>query len=187
MKRIILFIATSLDGYIAREDHSIDWLFTDQDYGYKEFYDSVDTVLIGRTTYEKMLEMGTGYHYKGKKGYVFSRDKKTKKDENVEFVSDIVPFVKKLKKDNENKTERENEGNIWVVGGSEIVSVLLNADLIDEIMVFVHPIILGKGIPLFKNIKEEKKLKLKNTESYSSGLVKLHYMFDTVEARKSDT
>ncbi len=168
MKKIILFIASSLDGHIAREDHSIDWLFTDQDYGYKEFYGSIDTVLMGMTTYQKMLEMGSGYHYKGKKGYVFSRDKKIKKDENVEFVSEIVPFVKKLKNTNGEKA-------IWVVGGSEIISVLLNAKLIDEFLIFVHPIILGKGIPLFKNINSKAKLRFVKSKSYSSGLVKLHY------------
>jgi dihydrofolate reductase len=73
VRKIKLFIASSLDGYIAREDGATDWLYRDDDYGYTEFYDSVDTVLKGRKTYDKVLDLGSTYPYKDKKNYVFSQ------------------------------------------------------------------------------------------------------------------
>ena len=164
MRKIKLFIACSLDGFIAREDGGIDWLFTG-DYGYTKFYNSVDVVLMGRKTYELALKLGEDY--KDKKVIVFTRQKNLKKFSNIEFVSDIVPFTKKL------KTEKGKD--VWLVGGGEIISVLLNNNLIDEMQIFVHPIILGKGIPLFKDIKKEIKLKLVETKEFEDGLVKVEY------------
>ena len=164
MRKIKLFIASSLDGFIARENSGIDWLFTG-DYGYAKFYNSIDTVLMGRKTYELSLKLGESY--KGKRAIVFTKQKNLKKLENVDFVSNVVDFTKKLL-----KTKGKD---IWLVGGGEIVSLLLNNNLIDEIILFVHPIILGKGIPLFKNINKEVKLKLLETFAYEDGLVKLYY------------
>jgi dihydrofolate reductase len=92
MRRIKMFIASSLDGFIAREDGSIDWLFTDNDYGYREFYQSVDAVIMGRKTFEKGLELGGGINLtKDKKNYIFSRDQrpsngKEKDDDNDDGV-----------------------------------------------------------------------------------------------------
>ena len=164
MRKIKLFIACSLDGFIAREDGGIDWLFTG-DYGYKEFYSSIDTVLMGRKTYELSLKLGETY--KDKKAVVFSTKKNLKKSSKIEFVSDAVKFTKKLKK--------LKGKDIWLVGGGEIVSVLLNNYLIDEMQIFVHPIILGKGVPLFKDIKKGTELKLIGTHKFEDGLVKLYY------------
>lgn len=164
MRKIRLFIACSLDGYIAGEDGGINWLFTG-DYGYKEFYNSIDTVLMGRKTYELALKLGETY--KDKRAIIFTTKKNFNKVGNVEFVSDVVPYTKKLK-----STKGKD---IWLVGGGEIVSLLLNNNLIDEMMIFVHPIILGKGIPLFKNIKKKVKLKLAENLAFEDGLVKLEY------------
>ncbi|MBM3897097.1 MAG: dihydrofolate reductase [Thaumarchaeota archaeon] len=158
MRKVRLFIASSLDGYIAREDGAVDWLFSDADYGYSEFYDSVDTVIMGIRTYEKSLEFEK-HPFKGKKVYVFSRKKG--------YVSDIVGFMKEL-------VSSKGKG-IWLVGGSEIVSIFLNKDLIDEIILSIHPVILGGGIPLFKNIEKEVWLKLENSVSFDGGLVQIHY------------
>ena len=94
MRKVILFIASSLDGFIARKDQSIDWLFMDKDYGYKEFYKSIDTVLAGNKTYQKSKEFEE-FPFKDKKVFVFTRSKNLK-DENAEFVCDIANFSKKL-------------------------------------------------------------------------------------------
>jgi len=147
MRRIILNIACSLDGYIAREDGSIDWLPTDGgDFGMKKFMDSIDTVLLGRTTYEQILTFDCAYPYTDKKSYVFSRNSGENK-ENIEFVSDMIDFAKKLV---------ESPGkDIWLVGGGEIISAFLKAGLIDEIILSEIPIVIGSGIPLFKNISED--------------------------------
>ena len=163
MRKVRLFIASSLDGYIAREDGSVDWLFSDADYGYSECYGSIDAVVMGRKTYEKSLEFEE-YPFRGKKAYVFSRSAKKK---GVEFVSDVVGFMKKL--------VRSKGKDIWLVGGSEIVSTFLNEGLIDEIILSVHPVILGRGIPLFKNVWKEVWLKLQKSLSFDSGLVQIHY------------
>ena len=164
MRKATLFIASSLDGYIAREDGSVDWLFSDADYGYSEFYGSIDTVVMGRKTYEKSLEFEER-PFRGKKVYVFSRSVKEK---GVEFVSDVVGFMKKL--------VRSKGKDIWLVGGSEIVSIFLNEGLIDEIILSIHPVILGRGVPLFKNVQKEVWLKMQKSVSFDSGLVQIHYV-----------
>jgi dihydrofolate reductase len=173
MRRIKMFIASSLDGFIAREDGSIDWLFTDDDYGYQEFYESVDAVIMGRKTFEKGLELGGGINpTKDKKNYVFSRNQQSlggmEKDDEVEFVGkDVRKFVEQLV-DSSGK-------DIWLVGGSEIISILLKADLLHDIIISIHPKILGKGIPLFKNTEKEMNLKMINCKAFDSGLVQSHY------------
>ena len=164
MRKIKLFIACSLDGFIARGDGGIDWLFNG-DYGYKKFYNSVDTVLMCRKTYELALKLGETY--KDKRAIVFTRQKNLKKFSDIEFISDIVSFTKKLK--------IEKGKDIWLVGGGEIVSVFLNNNLIDEMQIFVHPIILWKGIKLFPNIKKEVRLRLVDTFKFEDGLVKMEY------------
>ncbi|MEK6952445.1 MAG: dihydrofolate reductase family protein [Nanoarchaeota archaeon] len=165
MRKIILFIATSLDGFIAGENGEIDWLFNDQDYGYKKFYDSVDIILMGFETYKQCLEFGE-WPYKGKKCYVFTR-KTALNDDNAEFINNPVEFTKKLK--------AMKGKDIWLVGGGKINSLFLNEKLLDEIIIYVHPIILGKGISLINNLNNKIKLKLINFKKYSSGLVQLDY------------
>ena len=127
-----MFIASSLDGFIAREDGSIDWLFTDDDYGYQEFYESVDAVIMGRKTFEKGLELGGGINpTKDKKNYVSSRNQQSlggmEKDDEVEFIGkDVRKFVEQL--------VNSSGKDIWLVGGSEIISILLRADLLHDII-----------------------------------------------------
>ena len=167
MRRVKLFIASSLDGFIARQDGGIDWLFTDADYGYAKFYDSIDTILVGRKTYDQVLAFGEN-PYEGKKVYVFTRDARAKTAGDVEYVDiDVAEFVRKL--------TTSSGGDIWLVGGGEIVSVLLNSELVDEIILSIHPTIIGTGIPLMRNISRQIKLKLEGVVSYPSGLAQLTY------------
>jgi dihydrofolate reductase len=171
MRKVKLFIASSLDCYIAREDGDIDWLFTDDDYGYTKFYDSIDTIIVGRKSYDQSLTFDE-YLYKGKKVYVFTRKKVRKKNNNneqdVEYIdTNIQDFVTSL-------TQSIGK-DIWLIGGGEIVSVLLNAGLVDEIILSIHPIILGTGIPLLRDIQKEVNLKLENSLSFDSGLTQLYY------------
>ena len=176
MKKIKLYIASSLDGFIAGENGSIDWLFSDADYGYTEFYDSIDTIFVGRKTYEQSLTFEE-YPYKGKKVYVFTHNakeqkkkKKKKTTSDIEYVDkDIPEFVRRLIQ------QPFSNRDIWLLGGGEILSLFLNAELVDEIILSIHPIILGKGIPLFKNIKKSVKLRLLESIPFESGLVQLHY------------
>ena len=164
MRKVKLFIACSLDGYIARQDGSVDWLFTDQDYGYRRFLSSVDTVLMGRKTYEKAIELGDTF--KGKEAFVFTKKRMASPLANVRFVRSPIPFARRLRK-------RKGRG-IFLVGGGQIVREFLGAGLIDEMMVFVHPVILGGGIPLFRQGKETV-LEAVEARMFDSGLVMLRY------------
>jgi len=164
MTKILVYIASSLDGYVARENGDIDWLPKITESGYDTFYKSVDTVIMGKTTYDQVLTFGE-YPYKDKKSFVFTRTNQNK-DENAEFVSDVEKFV---------KDGFPNAGeNIWLVGGAQIISSFLKQGVVDEIIISVIPILLGKGIPLFKNIENETKLELIKTEKYGQ-LIDLHY------------
>jgi len=164
MKKIILYVATSVDGFIARKNGSVDWLTqynnSGEDFGYKEFLDSVETVILGNTTYREFKAP-----YENKKCYVFSR-KNTGKENNITYVNtDVKEFTDGLS---------ENE-NIWLVGGADIAKEFLKNNLIDEFIITIIPIVLGEGIPLFAKGCGEHKLKLLNTKSYDSGVVQLHY------------
>ncbi|MBD2538157.1 dihydrofolate reductase family protein [Coleofasciculus sp. FACHB-SPT36] len=167
MRKVILFIASSLDGYIARQSGDIDWLFTDQDYGYSEFFASVDTLLMGRKTYEQVLTFGE-YPYKGVKSYVFTKNPLFPADSNAEVIrEDITEFVEKL---------RQVDGkNIWLVGGSQLTHALMSQNLVDELILSIHPTILGEGIPLFDNGTISQSLNLTKCQTYDSGLVQLSY------------
>ena len=166
MRKIKLFIASSLDGYIAKEDGGVDWLPDNADSGYDEFYKTIDAVIMGRKTYEQVLTFGA-YPYGDKKSYIFTSNSNRNKDENVEFVSKIDEFTKEL-------ISSPGE-DIWLVGGAEIISSFLNSGFVDEIIISIVPIILGKGISLFKNIQKDTNLELVKTTQYEK-LVELHYI-----------
>ena len=165
MTKITLFIASSLDGYIARESGDIDWLPENTASGYDDFFKTVDTVVMGKKTYEQVLTFGA-YPYKNKKSFVFTRNSDQIKDENTDFVSNINKFIKDVLSN--------SEKNIWLIGGAEVISSFLNHDLVDEIILSIIPVVLGKGIPLFTNIQKESKLELIKTTEYDK-LVELHY------------
>ncbi|MBN1597593.1 MAG: dihydrofolate reductase [Bacteroidales bacterium] len=168
MRRIVLFIATSLDGYIAGKDGNTDWLFTEGDYGYKDFYKSIDTTLMGHNTFEYITQFGR-FPYSNKENYVFSRKKRDPGIFPVEFVfGDVAEFTEKLK-------ARKGK-NIWLVGGGQINSILLNANLIDRMIISIHPVALGQGIPLFKDESLKKlQFNLVKHEVFKKGLVQLTY------------
>lgn len=173
MPRIKLYIATSLDGFIARENGSIDWLTEydnnpETDYGYSKFYSSIGTVLMGRKTYEQVLGFGD-WPYKEKKSYVFTRQKESlRRENNVEFASGgIKEFVHQLK--------GSTEEDIWLMGGSQLIKAFLEENLIQDLIIFVVPKILGSGIPLFDHIGKEIRLKTLRVEKYENGLVRMDY------------
>lgn len=173
MPSVKLYIATSLDGFIARENGSIDWLTEydnnpETDYGYSEFYSSIGTVLMGRKTYEQVLGFGS-WPYKEKKSYIFTRQKKPLcRESNVEFVSgNIREFVHQLKE--------STEEDIWLVGGSQLIKAFIEENFVQDLIIFVVPKILGSGIPLFDHIGKEIRLKTLRVEKYENGLVRMEY------------
>ncbi len=168
MRQIKLFIACSLDGYIARTDGSIDWLFTDGDYGYTDFIRSIDILIMGRKTYEHLLHMVTDYPHQDKQTLVLSHTRAGSRDAHAQFVSGPVrDLVEPLR--------HTPGGDIWLVGGAEVVRDFLAEGLIDEFILSYHPLLLGSGIPLFLPQSRPISLRLEETLAFPSGLVQLRY------------
>ena len=166
MRPVVLFIACSLDGYIARADHGIDWLFTDSDYGYQDFFAGVDTLLMGRKTFEASLAFGDDV-YEGREAFVFTRTARVPHGTFTFVTDDIAAFVTGLK--------HKHGRTVWLVGGAQITAEMLRHDLIDEFRLFVHPILLGSGIPLFSGRIPETRLKFAGAKNFDTGLVELNY------------
>lgn len=168
-RKIILYIATSTDGFIAGEKGSIEFLDkyneTGENYGYKEFFNSIQTIIVGNTTYQ---QVGKTKEFKEwyKKIPIFVFSKKLKgKEENVTFVQgDIKKFAQTL------------EGNVWMMGGASILNAFIEQNLVDEFIITIMQDTLGEGIPLFKERDFEKQLKLIDTKEYSLGVVQKHYI-----------
>lgn len=172
MPKVVLFIATSLDGYIASSDGTVDWLFHDDDYGYTEFMNSLDAVVMGRKTWDQAKTF-EDIPFAGKKVFVFSSsqaDLANSKDTRIRFVhghpttviSDILLNSPK---------------DVWLVGGGQLIQQFIANNLIDEFRLFVHPIILGQGIPLFTQQSQRSDLTFVRSKSFSSGLVELRYQY----------
>jgi len=176
MRKIIVYIAVSADGYIARLDGDVDWLDflrTAGDYGMGAFYRSIDAVLWGRKTYD----MAQGFKKEGKQGaesdskiknYVFSRKPPTSSASDVEFVKEsITKFANRL---------RATPGkDIWIMGGAGIIASFLDAAEIDEFIIHVIPTFIGEGIPLIAPRHRSIKLKLLSCRKFSDGVVRLRY------------
>lgn len=171
-RKMVLYIAQSLDGYIAKEDDDISWLSIvekeNEDYGYKEFIKSIDTVIMGRKTYEIVLSLGIEFLHKDKKYYLLSKTIK-KSEDNIEFYGgSIEDLIQKL--------GTEEGSDIFLEGGAEVIKEFQSRNLIDEYIISIIPILLGRGIRLFKENDNECKLKLIESKSFSTGLVQLKYI-----------
>lgn len=172
-RKIIIYVAMSLDGYIAGENDNLDFLSAveqpGEDYGYSEFLKTVDTVIMGRKTYDKVMSLGIPFPHKEKKCYVLSKTR-TGNDDNVEYYSgDIARLIEQLRQSD------SEVSNIFVDGGAEIDCELMRLDLIDRWIISIIPCFLGSGVRLFKAGIPEQKLGLINSITYSSGLVQLWY------------
>ncbi len=168
MKKVTLYIAQSLDGYIATKDGSVAWLdnYFSEEFETNKFIEKMDTVIQGNTTYKQFKSK-----YPDKNCYVFSKDADTHSEEGVTFVKgSVTNFIESL--------DDSKHHNIWLVGGSNLITQFLNEDQIDEMRIFMIPILLKDGIPLFQNLEVSPKLTLQDTKSYSNGTVELQYVVD---------
>ncbi|MDH5365583.1 MAG: dihydrofolate reductase family protein [Cyclobacteriaceae bacterium] len=173
MKKLKLYIAISLNGKIAKPDGSVDWLESipnpeKDDYGYSEFYKSIDTTIQGYSTYDQIIQWGIDFPYADKKNYVLTRKQGLENTDDVEFITENhIETIQQLK---------EQEGkDIWLIGGGQVNTLLFNENLIDEIFVFVMPIVIPNGIDLFEGLPDENLLTLINTKTYDTGVVELKY------------
>jgi dihydrofolate reductase len=170
MRKVILGVAVSLDGFIEGPNGEYDWCFTDQDYGLSDFFKRIDTIFMGRKSYEvAQSQSATGPNpWEGMATYVFSNTLKEVKGTNTRLASgNVVEVVKKI---------REEPGkDMWLFGGADLTTSFVNHGLVDEIWLSVHPIVLGAGKPLFQGIKERKNLTLIEHKVYETGLLSLTY------------
>ncbi|MGI9544344.1 MAG: dihydrofolate reductase family protein [Cyclobacteriaceae bacterium] len=169
MRKIILSLAISLDGFIEGPRGEYDWCFTDQDYGMTDFYQRIDSVFMGRKSYELTLSMGDVEMPGVPKfqDYVFSNTLTEVKPGAILISGDIGTKVERIK--------NEKGKDIWLFGGAELTTSLLNLGLVDELSLAIHPVVLGGGKPLFIDIQNRVELKLINSKTYSSGLVAVAY------------
>lgn len=168
---IILYIAVSVDGYIATKDGAVDWLSCvddeAEDYGYAAFYDSVDALVMGSHTYEQILGFDD-WPYADKISYVMTdRDLPGDRDD-VQLVSKDAPAVVQMMKANGHQ-------RVWLVGGGQLASHFHQQKLISEYQLFIIPVTLGQGIPLFSGQQMLQQLELTHSRPYPKGVIEVHY------------
>ena len=166
MRKVILNVAVSLDGFIEGPNGEYDWCFTDGDYGMSEFLANTDAIFFGRKSYELFIASFSSM-WNDKKHYVFSNTLQSLQTDAVLINGDVETKVLELKK---------GEGkDIWLFGGASLTTSLLNAGLIDEFLLAIHPVILGKGKALFNGIDQRNWLKLTECKTFENGLVQNRY------------
>lgn len=173
MRKISLFIAMSLDGYIAKPNDDLSFLKLvekeGEDYGYAEFTSKIDTIIIGRKTYDYVVkEIGASHYDNGQRDiYVITRTERPQVGRTTFYTGNITELVKQLKS--------ENGKNIYCDGGAEVINELLKHNLIDEFIISVIPVLLGNGTRLFKDGRPEQALEFIRAKSFETGLAQLHY------------
>jgi len=177
MRKVILNLAVTLDGFIEGPNGEVDWCIMDDDMDFGSFISSIDTIFYGRVSYDAWgnfqpdattshaeKEMWEGIHSKNK--FVFSGQ--NRQDEKATFInSDITNRVAEIK--------QQHGRDIWLYGGASLIKTFINAGLIDVYKVSVHPVVLGTGKPLFEDLKERIGLRLTETNVFKSGVVQLTY------------
>ena len=173
MRKLSLFIATSLDGYIAKPNDDLSFLKLvekeGEDYGYAKFTETIDTLIIGRKTYDYVVKaIGSSHYDTGEKDvYIITRSSRPAVGRTVFYTGDLGDLVRRLKS--------EEGKNIYCDGGAEVIHELLQQDLIDEMIISIVPVLLGDGTRLFKDGRPEMSLELVRAETFDTGLTQVHY------------
>jgi len=166
MSKILLNLAVSLDGFIEGPQGEFDWCFTDQDYGMTAFLSRCEAVVFGRKSYEVLLQYEAD-PYPDKMKYIFSNTLGSVAGKAAVVRGDIVQAIANI--------QQRTEGDIWFFGGAALLESFLEHDLLDEMHLSVHPLLLGSGKRLFPNLLERKHFRLKTVQAYDSGLTQLIY------------
>ncbi|WP_341838349.1 dihydrofolate reductase family protein [Chitinophaga pollutisoli] len=173
MREISLFIAMSLDGYIAKPNDDLSFLKlvekAGEDYGYEEFTDTIDVLIVGRKTYDYVLKnVGLSHYDNGKRDvYVITRTERPQAGRTTFYTGSLLELVRRLKS--------EKGKNIYCDGGAEVINELLKYDLIDNFIISIIPVLLGNGTRLFKDSRPEQTLDFVEVKTYETGLTQLHY------------
>ncbi len=173
MSSIQLFIACTIDGFIARENGSLDWLFeldnpNRTDHGYNDFISGIDTLVMGRKTYEVLLGLMDEWPYPNCKTYIVTYNT------SFEVTTGSTSVLHEVNEEVINDLRSKGGKNIWLVGGGELITRFVNLGAIDEMIISIIPLILGKGIRLFTGMPEETNFELVNTGSFETGVVNLN-------------
>ncbi len=167
----MLYIAASLDGYIAKPNDDLSFLSIVQkegeDYGYAEFVNTVDTVILGRKTYDWVMTQVSEFPHKDKETYVITRTTRPDINKTHFYSGSLKELILNLKK--------KPGKNIFIDGGAEIVNELLRDHLIDEFIISIIPVVLGNGVRLFNHNRPEENLELLSSKQFETGLIQLHY------------
>lgn len=170
-RKVILYIAQSLDGYIAKPNDDLSFLSIveqdGEDYGYADFVKSVDTVILGRKTYDWVMTQVPEFHHADKNSFIITRTAKPSIGNTNFYTDNLKDLILKLKS--------EHGKNIFIDGGAEIVNELLKENLIDKFIISIIPILVGSGKKLFKDGRPEQKLELISAKQFEKGLTQLHY------------
>jgi dihydrofolate reductase len=177
MRKIVLGVGISLDGYIARRNGDVDFLFMPKDYSMEPFFKTVDTEIMGRKTLEAALKMSGGSLPKSSmRRYVFSQSQPPGERDGITFVNESpATLVAKLRK--------LRGKDIWLMGGGELAREFLKADLVDELYIGIVPVLLGEGIPLFPSGFPQRNFVLVENKTYSKGMIGLKYKRARSEAK----
>lgn len=173
MRTLSLYIAASLDGYIAKPNDDPSFLKLvekeGEDYGYAAFTATIDTIILGRKTYDWVLkEIGSSHYENGDRNiYVITRTERPNVGKTTFYTGNLTELIKQLKS--------ENGKNIYCDGGAEIIHELLKNDLIDELIISIIPVLVGAGIRLFQDNRPEQELEFISAKSFETGLTQLHY------------
>ena len=184
MRKLILNLAITLDGFIEGPNGEIDWLVRDPDVDFGDILSEIlsdkDAIFYGRVSYDKWgkftpddasQKIKDAYKLMhSMQKYVFSKTQTGDDTDAVFIKSDIEDKILEIK--------RQPGKNIWLYGGAKIITTLMNLGLVDEFRLAVHPVVIGKGKPLFQNIEDRHKLKLIDVEGYKSGVVLMKYKSD---------
>ncbi len=176
MRKVVLSAGISLDGYIARPDGAVDFLFIPKDYSMAPFFQTIDTALMGRKTYEVAMKMGGASHGPKIATYVFSRSLPSGERDGVIFTN--VPPARLIA-----ELRKRRGKDIWLMGGGELGRDFLNADLVDELHIGIVPVLIGEGIPLFPAGFPQREFTLLENQTYSQGLITLKYTRIRAKAR----
>ncbi len=167
MRKVVLGVGISIDGYIARPDGDVDFLLRPKDFSMAPFFATVDTAIMGRKTYEVGLRLGGTFGY-GLGYYVFSRTLAAGQRGGVTFTREApAALIGEIRK-------RPGK-DIWLMGGGELAREFLQADLVDELRLGVVPVLLGEGIPLFPASFPQRNFALIENKTYSKGLIEIKY------------
>src|SRR5512140_2217197 len=161
MRNVILNLAVSLDGFIEGPNGEFDWCLTDQDYGMTEFMKRIDGIIIGRKSYAILTSMDPN-PYPDKHKFVVSRTLNNVPEGTEILRGDIASDIRAMK----NRPGKD----LWLFGGARLTTALLDAQLVDELQLAIHPIVLGSGTRLFRDIHERTTVTLVDKRTYSSGL-----------------